>query len=284
MDKTTIAILGGEGFIGKNIGESLGKKYACFSIALGRSLFSKPDISFLQNDPYVQKIDPSADILIHLIDNPLAEEAFEAAERKLIEYTFTSNLKRVIIFSSSVVYASPNSDYGLRKRSLEKIYQDACEERGISLTIFRLFNTFGKYQLPYRRGSLIANLIYDHMTNKVTEVSNVLNTRDFVFAGDIGKFIDHVIEKGLNGTYDLSSNHAYQLKEIIDILEAELPGGKLSLRVKDEPIDNGPVGENPFLAEISLIPLKDALRQTVEFYRNDPRILKAIENSPKYVA
>lgn len=267
--KKSITLLGGEGFIGLNIIEFLRQEYTCFSVANESSLFSGENSFLIQADPYQEKVEVSTGVIVHLIDNQVEGEVFEKAEQRLIANTFTSQLNHVILFSSAVIYAAPNSPYGKRKKILERIFQEECDQRGIQLTIFRLFNTYGKYQIPRRQGSLIANIIFNHLTNQATEISNILNTRDFMYAGDIGKFVKYVIERNITGTFDLSSNCLVQLEKIIELLQQHIFQEKISFINQGSPEDHSPVGNNMFLEPVPLTSLSEGLKKTVEFYKEN---------------
>lgn len=276
MPKKSIALLGGEGFVGRNIGDFLLKEYDCFSVSRTPSPFPGRKTSFIPVDPYHQGLGITPAVLVHLIDNQLSGIEFEKAERQLIENTFTDDLRHVVVFSSAAVYVTPASEYGKRKILLEKIFQEACQQKGIPLTIFRLFNTFGKYQLPYRRGSLVANIIFNHLTQQTIEISNVFNTRDYIFAGDIGMFVDYAITRNITGTFDLASNRIIQLGELIKALEDGVFLGGIEFIDNKNPRDISPKGNNPFLWSLQLTPLTKALKNTVEFYRHNLENVKSI--------
>ncbi|MDH4330459.1 MAG: NAD-dependent epimerase/dehydratase family protein, partial [Candidatus Moranbacteria bacterium] len=124
MEKKNILILGGEGFIGRNIAEFLSsEKYSCSSVGVEESIFSENRKDELKKiNPYDCKIENDFDVAIHLIDNRAAEgEDFADAEKKLIENIGLKSKKHLILFSSAVIYANPDSEYGKRKIELERI-------------------------------------------------------------------------------------------------------------------------------------------------------------------
>jgi nucleoside-diphosphate-sugar epimerase len=266
MGKPSIAVLGGEGFVGHNLLDFLEAHYECFSVGTQRSSFASKSQFFL-GDPYKKPLNLPVDVVIHLIDNAVSQQEFQQNERQLIKNIFTSKLRHIIVFSSAVVYANPDSEYGKRKRALEKIFQEECQKRNVALTIFRLFNVYGAYQLPDRQGSLVANLFCNYFQGKTTQINDLEARRDFLYAGDLGLFVEYVLKEKKIGVFDLSSNHTQSLAELIKELEGILHQ-KVAIYDKQqaETLRNVP-GQNPFLGEISLTPLREGLEKTAEFYR-----------------
>ena len=120
--------------------------------------------------------------------------------------------KHLIVFSSAVVYANPESPYGKRKMLLEKTYEDYCKRHKINLTIFRLFNVYGNYQIPHKQGSLIANIFYNYINHKQIEINDMKAMRDFVCAKDIGEIVKWVIENNFFEKSDIVQQSVIILK------------------------------------------------------------------------
>lgn len=268
MDQKSVTVLGGEGFVGHNILDFLSRDYVCVSVAGEPSLFYHTNASFVAKNPYKETLKIESEVLIHLIDNQLSGEAFQQAEQTLIENTFTPEIRHAIVFSSAVVYAAPDSSYGQRKKALEEIWQKECQKRGVKLTIFRLFNVYGYYQLPYRQGSLVANIICNHLRGRVTEVNDLFTERDFLFASDMGKFVSLVIEQSQEGVFDLSSNELHSIRDIITLLEKIFHE---EILIEDKGVKEtvvSPAGKNPFREKVRPTPLGEGLQQAVAFYRD----------------
>ncbi|MDR2781998.1 MAG: NAD(P)-dependent oxidoreductase [Holosporaceae bacterium] len=204
-----ILLLGGEGFIGRNLADSMSGKFEHYSLGRTPSPFRTISKNFIKKNLYCENIGEFFDVYVHLIDNKLDIEQ---------EMYFLKNVNpdaHIILFSSAVVYANPTSIYGLRKSALEKIYTDHCKK----LTILRLFNTYGKYQIPYRQGSLVANILYNHINNIPIEINNMDIRRDFIFAEDIGRYVEFVITSQLYGTYDLATGKMHSLGELCNAVQ-----------------------------------------------------------------
>jgi nucleoside-diphosphate-sugar epimerase len=204
-----ILLLGGEGFIGRNIIDVLDERFNCYSLGRTPSNFRTSFDRFIRMDPYRETINESFDVIVHLIDNKSDLN---------LEIDFLKKINsdaHIILFSSAVVYANPTSEYGVRKSNLEKIYLAHHKK----LTILRLFNVYGKYQIPYRQGSLVANILYNHINNIPIRINDVNVKRDFIFAEDIGRYVEFVISNGLYGIYDLATGKMHSIQELCRIIQ-----------------------------------------------------------------
>ena len=270
--------LGGEGFIGRNILENLEGSFQCVSASLTSSVFPyyKRVGELVKINPYQKVFTAPYDILVHLIDNKNETGDFEGAEKILLGNICAGKAKHIIVFSSAVVYADPNSDYGHRKRSLERVYQEYCAVQNIKLTIFRLFNVFGAYQLPFRQGSLIANLVFNHLRGQTSEIRDIQASRDFLFAGDIAQFIQLAIDQSIVGTHDIASYQPRKIGEIISLLEGQVFQEELKIKnLYDRETRISPEAKKTF-GNASFTPIVSALEKTAEFYRNNQALIEEV--------
>lgn len=279
--KSRVLILGGEGFIGRNIVNFLpSDKYECFSVGVQETVFNKNRRDkFISVNPYKEKVGDGYDVIIHLIDNDLMSgDDFESAERDLISNVNISQKNHLILFSSAAVYANPDSDYGKRKIKLEKIYENYCKENRIKLTIFRLFNTYGPYLIPHGLGSLVANIFYSHLNNEEIEINDIEAKRDFIYSADIVEFVDYVILNQVAGKFDLATNQLITVRELLKKIE-EVIGDKLNVRNNNKK-DNVicPMAKNDLLDKVEICSLEDGIRETYEFYRKSLLIINRVVN------
>ena len=268
--KKKILILGGEGFVGRNIADFLGGPYDCYSVGIEKSKFKKRKDKFIKKNPYREKIKNNYDAIIHLIDNLVGIKEFSREEEKLIKNLELGKNNHLIIFSSAAIYANPDSAYGKRKLELERIYADYCGARGIKLTIFRLFNTYGPYQAPNKQGSLVANILTNYLNGKTTKINDKSVKRDFLFSGDIGKFVHCAIKNSIVGTIDLASGRLVSIDDIIRKVEKNVIKDKLLLdhaNVKEKIIC--PKAKNALLGKVKVIALEEGLKKTFLFYKNN---------------
>lgn len=276
LSQHKVLLLGGEGFIGRNLAEYFSVKNTCLSVGNEKSRFEKRDDEFLLAKPYEEKVDHESNVIVHLMDNDVFPDSFVEQEKKLVENIGLGTKHHLIVFSSAVIYANPDSEYGQRKQLLEKFYKEYCREHGISLIILRLFNTFGPYQIPYRQGSLAGNLIYNALNGKKTEINDREATRDFLYAGDIPKFIEYVVANKIEGTYDIGSGELVSIRELIALLEEKVMEKTLDISYRDvRELASSRCAEGDIVGKIDLTKLEAGLKKTVKFYEDNMPIVES---------
>lgn len=269
-NKKKILLLGGEGFIGRNISKYLSDYYSCFSLGIEKSLFTDRNDVFIQGNPYIDIIPNKYDVIIHLIDNIISLDGFKEQELKLLKNITFLKEGHCILFSSSVVYVNPNSEYAKRKILLENIYKEYCSKNNINLTIFRLFNIYGEFQMPNRQGSLIANLLINYLRGEITEIKDMNARRDFIFAFDMVKFVHFAIENNYFEVTDIATTKLITIKELIDMIEKEVILDKLKIRNSNGK-ENAicPIANNELISQIPLISTTEGLKKTFDFYKKN---------------
>lgn len=272
-----ILLIGGEGFLGKNIASILAKEYDCRSIDIRRSPFHKQEERFLKLNPYKESVSEPFDVFVHLIDHLTDPEEFENAERRLAENIGLREGSHLIVFSSAVIYANPASSYAKRKVALERFYEEHCREHNINLTIFRIFNVYGEFQIPYKQGSLIANLFFNHLNDSPTEVIDIEAKRDFMHAPDVGKFVLHAIQEGFFGKTDIATGTMISIKELLASMR-KVPNLN-NIKIMDRNVSEGivcPAGKNELLGVFPLTSLQEGLEKTYEFYKTHKETLQKL--------
>lgn len=251
----TCLILGGTGFLGKNLCRSLLQRhyhviiYAKQSICLREMATMFPEISFIEDD-FIREKDFSkfidaVDIVFHLISttNP---------GNKNMLYDFESNVLptirfldacigrqiRVIYFSSGgTVYGIPNylpideghrtepiSAYGIHKLTVEKCLEYYGRTYGLDYIIFRISNPYGMYQNPFANQGVIAVFLSKALLRETIEVWGDGNTvRDYIYVDDVInaclKIVDYT---GKVKIFNIGSGKGYSLREIISIIRHKL--------------------------------------------------------------
>jgi nucleoside-diphosphate-sugar epimerase len=276
MSKKKVLILGGEGFIGRNLAGLLSKDYACFSIGIKKTVFAKRKDKFIESNPYKKKIKNTYDVVIHLIDNKVGLKHFIKEEKKLIKNIGLNKKNHLIIFSSAIIYANPSSEYGQRKLNLEKIYIDYCRKNKINLTIFRLFNIYGPYHLPNVQGSLVANIFCNYLDKKSTIINDINAKRDFIFSKDVAKLVEYSIDNNFYGKTDLATGKMISIKELIKKIEKII---KNKLIIEDKRNKENifcSLAKNKLIKKIKLTSIEKGLRETMEFYKENHKIYERI--------
>ena len=268
--KLRLLILGGEGFIGRNVALALSKSFECFSVGLRPSIFgTRYHDKFLCLDPYREEVPGRYDVIIQLIDPMGGEAQAVEAEKVLMSHIQMERAKHIIFFSTSAIYADPHSEYSRRKMRLEEVYRDSCRRWDIPLSIFRTFNAYGPYQLPKRKGSLISTLFFNYLNNGKTMINDTGVKRDFMYAPDIAAFILCALERQFDGMTDIGTEKMTSIGELLHLIEAEIV--KDSLNAIEAPLAKSPScppPKNILLKGIPLTPLGKGLEKTYQFHRD----------------
>lgn len=273
--KSKVLFLGGEGFIGRNLAYCLSDFYDCYSVGIEKSIFDKRRDRFIKKNPYKEKLDNNYKAIVHLIDNNVDIKDFSKEEKELAKNIQLNKNNHLILFSSAVVYANPDSDYGKRKRELEKFYKEYCFKEKIKLAILRLFNIYGPYQFPNRQGSLIANILYSYLNKKDIIINDFNSRRDFIYSLDMAKTVKWGIDAGFSGIDDLATNRMISIRELVDVIEKDIVKSKLNIidkRIKEEILPFAP--KSNIIKNIQLTDIKKGLQETLCFYENNFKKIK----------
>lgn len=278
-NKKKVLILGGEGFIGRNLSDVLSNDFDCFSVGLEKSIFSGSKARFVCVDPYKEKISGHYEVVIHLIDNGIQFSSIKKNEKKIFNNLDSILPEHIIFFSSSSIYAFPDSEYAKRKILMEKIYQKYCQERQIGLSVLRLFNIFGPYQIPNRRGSLVANLLYKYFVKEFVEINDLYAKRDFIYSQDMAKCVGQVIKKKLFGTDDLATNKMTTIDDLITTLNDVLPSKIQIIDKKNHEKAICPSAKSRVICQIQPLPIEQSLKATANFYKDNLKIIGEQQNA-----
>lgn len=136
---------------------------------------------------------------------------------------------RQVIFSSSVaVYGNPQyqpcdeahptqplSPYGLSKLTGEAYLRLLAELFGLRCTIFRYGNVYGPRQSAEGEAGVVA-IFADQMLAREPVIINGdgLQTRDFVYVGDIARANLLAVERGAVGPYNLGTGQATTIHDL----------------------------------------------------------------------
>jgi UDP-glucose 4-epimerase len=213
-----IIITGGAGFIGINLVKKL-IKLGYFPIIIDN--LSNSNISELKNIPknsyYLIKSDInneneilkelevfSPKILIHLaalhyipfcIKNPLKTRAVNIQGTKnIFKISMQKKIQDIIFTSSGAVYKpsykahkeedklQPIDIYGKTKKEAEEFLLKNCKKYKINLTILRLFNIYGKFDLTPH---FIPEIIKRLKRTENLKVGNLKTKRDYLYIDDL---------------------------------------------------------------------------------------------------
>jgi len=118
----------------------------------------------------------------------------------------------------------PVSSYGVVKLTIENYLRLYQKQHGINYLILRVSNPFGKFQNSEKQG-IINIAIRRALRGEIVEVWGDGNqSKDYIFVDDLVKIIfDLTKQNVINKTINVGSGQAYQLNKILDMIKMQLP-------------------------------------------------------------
>lgn len=236
-----LLIIGGSGFVGRSLIKHLLNKYEITSVSRTTKVegihneffdLNKTDFSFTKHYNYI--------VYLGTISSP------KEAEQKPNE-SFITNVenihrfleasrdykpKKIILLSSAVLYSSGNksfseqdkidpfiSIYNFSKYNLEMLATFYREKYGLSITVFRLSNTYGPGQVTDRAPYLIPGLFEQAIKKGKMEVWNTSPVRDWIYVDDVAKAIGRELEMKDGGIFNLGTGKGSSVKEIAEVIK-----------------------------------------------------------------
>lgn len=249
-----ILIFGGTGFLGKNLVDFLLKKHYDIGLYVRpltiqqKFIREKKNLLDLKIGEFQQENDFESlvrgyDIVYHLISstipgviNPLQDiETTIKPSLRLLEACVKEKVKRVVFFSSGgTVYGIPKrlpiheddvgqpiSAYGIQKQTLERYCRFYKYCYGLPITILRIANPYGRYQRPFSKQGLIANILGRYMTHTPIEIwgdGEVI--RDYIYVDDVIDAAERVLH--YHGPYDvfnIGSGYGKSINDIVNLVD-----------------------------------------------------------------
>ena len=258
MNLLKILILGGLGFIGSYLTESLVKKHHNVKI-ITKTMTKINHINNIKNKVTIEKFSISnqkklsevmrkfkPDVIVHLagntshsksFDNPLKDINTNAKSTLFIlEKIRAMNLNCKFILGSTFVVVgkplklpvneetscNPTTIYGVNKLSSEsfcKIYQQVY---GLKTNIFRITNSYGPREQIISKKNAVNFLINQAFIGKKIQIYNKGDYyRDFIYIDDVISGINTIIYKGKPGElYWIASGKKILFKKFAQILSS----------------------------------------------------------------
>lgn len=239
-------IIGGSGFIGKNLVEHLVKDYELTVVDkfIDEAFFSNlPQVKILKMDLVEDKIPadyPTPDYIINLASIVTAERDFSlfdgliSSNLKVLlnlyeRFKGDEALKMFIQFGSSEEYGNegspfvetmrecPNSPYALVKQLTVNTALMLHANYGFPAMVVRPGNLFGKYQ---NKSKFIPYVISQLKDNQPLNVTPCEQKRDFIYASDFAWCIGQLIknyQKAVGQIVNVASGESISLKDIIEV-------------------------------------------------------------------
>lgn len=247
----TICIYGGTGFVGRHLCQAFSER----GIAAA-SISRNPDRAFLArfapsvegialNDSALPGILRRAEVIFYLASStrpassPLdptheLEEAVESA--KLVNMVRELNPTCHLVFTSSggQIYGRgqsvpitettpplPATAYAFGKLVMENLLSFHARTSGLGLTILRLANPVGRWQMGKGHGFVAAAISCLLQGRPLTIFGDGGNVRDYFDADELGEFLSRFLDPTFrrNGIYNIGSGHGLTELEVITTLE-----------------------------------------------------------------
>lgn len=286
MKQKIVIVTGGSGFVGQEvIYQLLEKNYFVINIDKKELKLNSKNYKYfkfdLAQENNLSKVFKNADYCIHLAAEvggvefankfpALILRNNSAIDSNVIKATVNSKIKRFVYISSSLVYekskkfplsenltyeiAPPDLSYGIEKLFGEKLCKAYYEEYGLSFSVCRLFNVYGKTHLGNTdpHGHVIPDLIKKVRKSKgeVELWGSKSTSRNFTNVLDIADGIIAVLEseKAKNEIFNIASPKELTIEEVVKALW-KIMGKKEEPLFRYKPTGNKDVKRN--FADIS---------------------------------
>jgi UDP-glucose 4-epimerase len=258
-----VLLLGGSGFLGKNIaGELL--SHNDFSITVfdmvnnfyipirNRINFYQGNLTDTDNiidiieDKHITAIIHCISILLPASDtDQYIKDSMQVMlpTIKILDYCAANNIKFIFFSSGGTIYGNnshailseeappaPISFYGLSKLQMEETICFYHRRYGMNYLILRPSNPFGYGQNLYGQQGLIAVLFGKLFNNKAATIyGDGSSLRDYIYIKDFTHYIVQLLKKNIiNTTINIGSGQGYSISQIISFIE-KVSGKKISV-------------------------------------------------------
>lgn len=245
--KKTILLLGGLGFIGKNLIEELKNDYNV--IVFGRQPSQpNPDYTYYSGDftkiETIEKIlkKHKIDLIIHAISTTIPSNHDSIADIdsnvkstiRLLDLMKQYHIPKIVFLSSGgTVYGLinerdgvsedhptyPISAHGVNKLTIEKYIYLYQRLHHIDYLILRLSNPYGEYHSSDQQGLINVTLKKIVRQEPITVWGNGDVIRDYIYIKDCVKIIHQLINKNIsNRIINVGSNQGHSINELLAII------------------------------------------------------------------
>lgn len=255
QNATRCLVLGGCGFIGRNLVEKLledGHRVRVFDTpTANRSNLAsvESEIEFVPgsflNASEVEVSLQDVDVVFHLVGTTLpansnADPAFDVESNvlgtiRLLEASVRQSVKRIVFASSGgTVYGEPQTipipedhptaplcSYGITKLMIEKYLQLFECLHGLSYTVLRIANPYGKYQkLTAEQGAVGVFLGCIREGKTITIWGDGSSMRDYVYVGDVARaFVKAMTQDSPYRVFNVGSGVGLSLRDLLAKME-----------------------------------------------------------------
>lgn len=250
--KKTVLILGGNGFIGRNLAHAMNKKgYIVYSFDMSLPLKNEEGINYIQGDFFdddtLFDLIQGKDIIYHAIStvNPgnSNKKFMQGYERdfvqtvKLCGWLKNTNTKMIFLSSGGTVYGNqeiqpiketavpvPINHYGNVKLCIENTIRTFNFQNSTNILVARISNPYGPGQDYHKGVGFIDAALKCTLEHKPIEIwGDGENVRDYIYIDDVCEMLITLAEyNGDETTFNLSSGKGKSLNDIVSIIRNKI--------------------------------------------------------------
>ena len=266
-----ILLLGGNGFLGRNLAVELNKreKFKVSVFDMTEPCHAYDGINYYAGNlnetgkiiDIIQK--EHINVLVHMVstiipgspvDNYISNcEIVQINTIPLLDYCAKNNVEFVFFSSGGTVYGvkggtiredeptAPISYYGLSKVQIEDLINFYHRRYNLNYIILRPSNPYGHGQNLYGKQGLIAVIMGKLLKNEpVTVFGDGETIRDYIYIDDFVYYVASLIHKGvLNETINVGSGEGYSINQIVSFVN-KMSSDKLKVEYIDARKDDVP--------------------------------------------
>lgn len=250
--KINILLLGGNGFLGRNLAKELVESdfFNVCVFDVSEPIIVNDRVKYfsgnMDNSDAIFRImrEFKIDVLVHMVSTIIPGATLEQyinncrlvqlSTIPLMDYCAKNNIEIVYFSSGGTVYGikggvisenepvAPISYYGLSKVQIEDLINFYHRRYNLNYLILRPSNPYGYGQNIYGKQGLIAVIIGRILENKPVTIYGDGNTiRDYIYIKDFVYYVKELIRMGiLNETINIGSGVGYSINQIIDVFNS----------------------------------------------------------------
>lgn len=247
-----VLVTGGYGFIGSAVGRRFFEEGATVYIIDNLSTGHLRNVDF-EHKSYLLNVEDEVcehlfkeinfDVVVHCAAQTSVQQSIQEPVKDILtnivglsQMLFLSSKYKVqhfVFASSAAVYGDshyppleesdvcePISMYGLNKSIGETYCEKWQKDYRLPVLIYRFANVFGPRQQMQGEAAVIPSMLKSSMAGKpFTIYGDGEQTRDFIYVDDIADAIYAGVSARLQGTYNVSTNEAWSIHQVILLLQ-----------------------------------------------------------------
>jgi len=251
-----ILVIGGSGFIGANIIETLASdNYNVIVLTRGKNYIQPQEIpkikvvqGRLSDSSLIMRIvlDYCIETILHLASNLVASSTksqFDSEMQDIVLPTFEllnliseRNLKIIFFSSGGAIYGKSNEPinetsklepinyYGYSKLLIESHIKFLSRVAGLRYVILRPSNVYGRYQRTESDHGFIAVALGKMLHNQVIEIwGDGTTVRDYVDVSEVASAVRSIIKEDVDKEiFNIGSGEGHSLSRVVHLLEKHL--------------------------------------------------------------